>query len=87
MNEKLKELAKSAGASVVTRCYGHGDYRDVFSLEGEDNIESFAKLIIQECSTSAWFHFMDTCKKSHLAPAEYEKWMSCEAIKSNFEFI
>lgn len=38
--------------------------------------------IVEKCAVTAWNHYMDTCLKSKLAPAEHNKWNATRSIRS-----
>lgn len=46
MNKKIEELAEQSGAINDADYWGD----EYFVLKGQENIEKFAELIIQECS-------------------------------------
>ena len=48
MNERIKELALKAGMTTTHLHYGRGP--DPYVLWGENDIETFAELIVQECA-------------------------------------
>jgi hypothetical protein len=60
MNERIKELAKQAGASYYNTYTG--------PLLSPKDIEKFAELIVKECSNIAWQYTPDTedLEYSHL---------------------
>jgi hypothetical protein len=50
MNERIRELAKEAGANISTRNLMSNPPQHVETVElWDDRIEKFAELIIQEC--------------------------------------
>ena len=63
MNERIRQLAEQAGG-YVSLSY---DYDGKLILSGEDNIQKFAELIVQECAkiadTAEPFLYSDLIKK------------------------
>ena len=67
MNQRIRELAKQSG--------GHGLKMSTMglSLLGEDAIEKFAQLIVQECVSNLEFHGFEDA-------VPYIKWMATNKL-------
>jgi hypothetical protein len=58
MNERIRELAKQAGAHFDTRCLASNPVQYKESVElWDDRIEKFAELIVRECAEVAFCNF------------------------------
>ena len=56
MNERIKELARKAGISILYEYDGYDGHAGVANF---DDIEKFAELIVKECMKLNHDHFSD----------------------------
>lgn len=60
-----------------------GSKEDLCKAKLEWDIKKAAVLAERErCAVVAWKHYMHTCKKMGLSPANYEEWLCAEEIRS-----
>ena len=76
MNIKLPKLPEPD----FTFSDGEGSCYYAETLRARD-IE-VAKAVLEAAAVTAWTHYMNTCKKRKIAPANFEEWLAAGAIRA-----